>query len=80
MITNLLNKDLLSFVDELSREVFASGSVRVFPYKTMSETLNLVLVSMLRELVKAHDGKSFFYPSNKRNNLAESLLGKAKIS
>ena len=60
LITNLLNKDLLSFVDELSREVFASGSVRVFPYKTMSETLNLVLVSMLRELVKAHDGKSIF--------------------
>ncbi|XP_024081194.1 phosphatidylinositol 4-kinase alpha isoform X2 [Cimex lectularius] len=48
----LLTPDLLATLDSQASTIFYSGQVRVFPYRSVSETLNLVLVSLLRELLK----------------------------
>jgi len=51
MILKFLAKDLLDFLDNLADDIFVSNTIKVFPYKSFSETLNLVLVSLLRELL-----------------------------
>ena len=54
MIQNkFLARDLLEFLDSLANDIYVTNSVKVFPYKSFSETLTLVLVSLLRELVHA---------------------------
>ena len=55
MIQNkFLARDLLEFLDSLTNDIYVTKSVKVFPYKSISETLTLVLISLLRELVHSH--------------------------
>ena len=56
MIEQLLAKDTLAFLDEIALEVFNLGVIHIFPYKSFSETLNLVMVSLLRELIQNAKG------------------------
>lgn len=47
----LLIKDTLKFLDQQSVEIHSTGKIAVFPYKTFSETINLVMVTLMRELL-----------------------------
>ena len=45
-----LSPDLLQFLDNLCSDIF-TGDAKAFPYKSFSETLHLVLLSLLREML-----------------------------
>nr|CAH7716979.1 unnamed protein product [Callosobruchus chinensis] len=48
----LLTKNMLQSLDEHGFEVYSSGKITVFPYKTFSEVINLVMVTLMRELLR----------------------------
>lgn len=54
----LLAKEVLSVLDGVATEVFSSRQVKMFPYCTLRETLNLVMVTLLRELLAYQKGKN----------------------
>ena len=45
-------QELLKFLDDVALDVFTSGGVGVFPYKSFAEVVSLVMISMLREVLR----------------------------
>ncbi|EDW82565.1 uncharacterized protein Dwil_GK25066 [Drosophila willistoni] len=48
----LLTKDTLEHLDEQASDIFSLHQIKGYCYKSFSETLNLVLVTLLRELLQ----------------------------
>uniref|UniRef100_A0A914Y3R6 1-phosphatidylinositol 4-kinase n=1 Tax=Panagrolaimus superbus TaxID=310955 RepID=A0A914Y3R6_9BILA len=51
IICKLLSDDVLNRLDVIAGEVFISGELRRFPYRTISETVQLVVLTLLRDVV-----------------------------
>lgn len=52
----LLTKETLEHLDEQASDIFAMRQLKTYGYKSFSETINLVLVTLLRELLQnQHD-------------------------
>ena len=51
IICTLLPDDILTHMDLIAEEVFNSGELRRFPYKSISETVQLVVVTLIRDIV-----------------------------
>lgn len=45
-------------MDDTVSHVYGSTAVRVFPYRSFSEIMNLVMVTLLREILHTQSGKS----------------------
>ncbi|XP_055848789.1 phosphatidylinositol 4-kinase alpha isoform X1 [Episyrphus balteatus] len=52
MSKKLLTKENLEHLDEQAADIFALHQIRGYCYKSFSETLNLVMVTLLRELLQ----------------------------
>lgn len=48
----LLSKEVLEYLDEKAEDIFALLQNKTFAYKSFSETINLVVVTLLRELLQ----------------------------
>lgn len=56
----LLTKEILEHLDEQANEVYLTQQIKAFGYKSFSETVNLVLVTLLRELLQNQTGRLQF--------------------
>jgi len=56
-IQNLLAEETLEALDKVSSQVFLSGELKKFPYRTISETLTLVSLTLLRDMLWPHSPK-----------------------
>lgn len=53
----LLTKDVLEHLDEQACDIYNLHQVKPFGYKSFSETINLVIVSLLKEILQNQTGK-----------------------
>lgn len=54
----LLTKELLEYLDEQACDIFNLHQIKLFGYKSFSETINLVIVTLLKEILDNQNGKS----------------------
>lgn len=74
IVAAMLDKAKLKALDNIALDVFNSGLVKVYPYKSLSESMNLVLVSLLRQMVKDHDGTVVLKISDVHLNKCQTCL------
>ncbi|EYC21934.1 hypothetical protein Y032_0018g3619 [Ancylostoma ceylanicum] len=51
-VQQLLNKDILTQLDNHATDVYTGSFIKRFPYKTVSETITLACLSLLREVLR----------------------------
>ena len=60
LVSQILKKDLMQFLDRIANEVYAAGTLPKFPYRSFGEAIHLAMISMMRELLS---GKKGTFPS-----------------
>lgn len=64
----LLTKETLEYLDEQASDIYSLHQIKSYGYKTFSETINLVLVTLLREVLQNQTGegiqKAFLFAFN----------------
>jgi phosphatidylinositol 4-kinase len=50
--------DVLNFLNTEGNSTYLLCKGEMFPYRSFGETLNLVMVALLRELLQHHQGKN----------------------
>lgn len=53
----LLTKETLEHLDEQASDIYSLHQIKSYGYKSFSETINLVLVTLLREVLQNETGK-----------------------
>lgn len=53
----LLTKETLEFLDEQANDIYSLHQIKSYGYKSFSETINLVLVTLLREVLQNQTGE-----------------------
>lgn len=56
----LLTKETLEHLDEQAGDIYSLHQIKSYGYKSFSETINLVLVTLLRELLQNQTGNIFW--------------------
>ena len=57
LVSQILKKDLMQFLDRIANEVYVAGTLPTFPYRSFGEAIHLAMISMLRELLSGKKGK-----------------------
>uniref|UniRef100_A0A7E4V1C1 1-phosphatidylinositol 4-kinase n=1 Tax=Panagrellus redivivus TaxID=6233 RepID=A0A7E4V1C1_PANRE len=66
-------------LDEIAAEVFISGELRRFPYKSISETLQLVTVTMLREVVAPYSlQENALLPTDTKDRITDEFISRVR--
>lgn len=69
----MLNIDILIRLDNYAGQVFLSNEIRKFPYRTISETIVLVGVTLLRDILTVFslniDGENSLIPDQFANEV-----------
>lgn len=66
----LLTKETLEFLDEQASDIYSLHQIKSYGYKSFSETINLVLVTLLREVLHNQTGEG----NRKRFDSISNLL------
>lgn len=56
----MLDKQVITYLDEVASNVCQSNAIKNFPYQSFDEILHLTMVSLLRELMQNSNGKILF--------------------
>lgn len=59
----LSTKETLEHLDEQASDIFSLHQIKSYGYKSFSETINLVLVTLLREVLQNQTGETIFLQS-----------------
>lgn len=57
----LLTKETLEHLDEQASDIYSLHQIKAYGYKSFSETINLVLVTLLREILQNQKGESSMF-------------------
>lgn len=55
----ILTKEILEHLDEQAGDMYALNQIKPYGYKTFSETINLVMVTLLREILQNQTGNDY---------------------
>ncbi|KIH59180.1 hypothetical protein ANCDUO_10602 [Ancylostoma duodenale] len=70
-VQQLLNKDILTQLDNHATDVYTGSFIKRFPYKTVSETITLACLSLLRDVLRPFSVQSKDSPV--KENFAKEL-------